>query len=291
MRYLIPLIIIILITSSCRKLVQDKFDDFEKKATINSFLTADSVLQIHLSETGAIGEGGIKYIENADVNIYINNLSIKLDYLGEGKYYSNTIVKPNAHYLCEIIINNESVTASCYIPAKPILNSVEVTEDAWLNENGELSPAVRFELQNSPNDSLYFEAFMTVLTEKVENAVFDTITWEIISSDTIYYIEGSYSIGLFSNIEENANTITKNIAFTLTSYSFPKPVYLYVFEMRALSKSAYKYMQSMELYNLGANPEFGSATPPPYNLYSNVNNGYGIFGGYSATVADTITGN
>ena len=290
MRNLILFIIIILFTSSCRKLVEDNFDDFERKATINSFLTTDSLLQVHLSETGTIGEGEILYIENADVTMYIDDLPVELIYQRKGIYSSTEIVKPNTYYLCEIIHNNESVTASCYIPSKPILNSVEVSEDAWLNENSELSPIVSFELQNSANDSLYFEGFMTVLTEVV-NVNYDTITWDIISSDTSYSKEGGYSIGLFSNINESANTITKNIPFSLMSFSFPKPVYLYVFEVRAVSKSAYKYMQSMELYNLGANPEFGSTTPPPYNLYSNVNNGYGIFGGYSSTITDTLRSN
>ncbi len=290
MRYLIPFIIIVILTSSCRKLVQDNFDDFEKKVVINAFIAADSNLIIHLSETGTIGEGEIHYIENADVTMYIDDLPVELNYQSKGIYFSTEIVKSNTHYLCEIIHNNESITSSCYIPSKPILNSVEVTEDAWLNENSELSPIVSFELQNSPNDSLYFEAYMTVFIELV-NVNYDTITWDIISSDTTYSKEGGYSIGLFSNIDESDNTITKNIPFSLMSFSFPKPVYLYIFEIRAVSKSAYKYMQSMELYNLGANPEFGSATPPPYNLYSNVNNGYGIFGGYSSTISDTLIGN
>jgi hypothetical protein len=61
-----------------------------------------------------------------------------------------------------------------------------------------------------------------------------------------------------------------------------------IVEFRTIDLSYYQYCRQLYLYQLGRYPEAFSGNVSPTGLYSNVKNGLGIFGAYSAVVADTI---
>ncbi len=67
--------------------------------------------------------------------------------------------------------------------------------------------------------------------------------------------------------------------------------YAYVLELRTISVEYYQYMQSLKLYEDGRFPAFDIGSTAPYNLYSNVENGYGIFAAYASTFSDTLFSN
>ncbi|MBP5590217.1 MAG: DUF4249 family protein, partial [Bacteroidales bacterium] len=53
-------------------------------------------------------------------------------------------------------------------------------------------------------------------------------------------------------------------------------------ELRSLSKDLYKYLRSSYLYEMSRYPYDFLSVEPGYNLYSNIDGGYGIFAGYSS---------
>ena len=65
-------------------------------------------------------------------------------------------------------------------------------------------------------------------------------------------------------------------------------LYPVILEIRSVSQNYYKFVKQKYLYDLGRYPEFMAASTTALPLFSNINNGYGIFAGYGSMKSDTI---
>ena len=87
----IIIILITLINYSCEKTLKDvKLPEVENKIVVNSILTADTTINIHLTKNKKIVENdyGYSIISEAEIDLYENESLIgRLDHTGEG-YYS-----------------------------------------------------------------------------------------------------------------------------------------------------------------------------------------------------------
>ena len=280
MKKIVVFIILIFAFGSCRELVQDEFPDFENATTINAFLVADSVINIHVSETGKLDNNPLSVVENAEVNLYINDSLVELFHIDNGIYTSGAKAAIETDYRCEVMTENNSLSeAFCSIPHSPILQSVQLYPNAWLNDEGMSSPVIQFSIENNAHTILYFEARITFYVKSVYDH--DSIN---------YTYSEEQSVALFTNEYDIGTTLTKTIEFASNSWG-DDDKNAYVLELRALSKSAYEYLKSIELYELGRYPDFGTGSIVPYNLYNNVTNGYGIFAGYSTVFSDMLIDN
>lgn len=280
MQKIVVFIILLFVFGSCRELVQDEFPDFENATTINAFLVADSVINIHVSETGKLDNNPLSVVENAEVKLYINDSLVELSYTDNGIYTSGAKAAIETDYRCEVITENNSLSeAFCSIPPSPVFQSVQLYPNAWLNDEGIASPVIQFSIENNTHTVLYFEAHVTFYVKSI---------YEHDSIDFRYSEE--QSVALFTNEYDIGTTLTKTIEFASNSWGSDEKNG-YVLELRALSQSAYEYLKSIELYELGRYPDFGTGSIVPYNLYNNVTNGYGIFAGYSTVFSDMLIDN
>jgi hypothetical protein len=266
----------ILLFISCRELVKDDFPPFEKSTIINAFFSSDSIIKIYLSETGSMGTGQLIVIEDAIVHLYLNDSIVQFHHIDNGVYSSNLIVPVNIPVRCEIYHNNILSEAACVIPEPPEIKSVRLYPKAWINDDGMSSPAIECILVNNPDKTLYFEARVKFFRK----GLYDN------ESSRFSYNE-EQTVALFTNTGENGSTILKYFEFTPNIWSTGDK-HIYILEIRALSKEAYEYLKSLKLYESGRFPEFGTGSVVPYNIYSNIQNGYGIFAGFSAVKSDTL---
>ena len=168
MQKIVIFIIIIFAFGSCRELVQDEFPDFENATTINAFLVADSIINIHVSETGKLDNNPLSVVENAEVKLYINDSLVELPYIGNGIYTSGAKAAVEADYRCEVMTENNSQSeAFCSIPLPPVFQSVQLYPDAWLNDEGMPSPVIQFSIENNANTILYFEALIIFYVKSI----------------------------------------------------------------------------------------------------------------------------
>lgn len=288
------LISILFLFSNCRKLVQDEFPGFEQKTTINSIFGADSILQLHLSTTNKMSHDSLSVVENAEVHLFKNDVFIqKLNYTTGGIYLSTQKIEPQNTYRCEVDLPNKGLTtSSCFVPKSATLKNVLLNPKAWIDSDGMLRPSIMFTIKNDTTINNYYEARINVFQ-----------TNGITTSDTIFYITGddtiiiyapdgkldfryekTIALELFTN--ESNSDITKIINFSSFSWGTSRKAYR--LELRTISYAYFKYAQSFKLYEKGRYPEFGTGTIVPYNLYSNIQNGYGIFAAYATTYSDTL---
>ncbi|MFZ4726450.1 MAG: DUF4249 family protein, partial [Paludibacter sp.] len=149
----------ILLLSSCRKLVQSDFPDFKQVPTVNSFLSADSLLKVHISLASKLDTNELKGLENAQVQLYVDDVFKELlTSAGNGVFTSKTIVEPLKKYECRVDIPGyESVSCISSIPKPSHLRDIIHISVAGKDQEGMTYPAVKFTFSNTKNEKSYYE--------------------------------------------------------------------------------------------------------------------------------------
>ncbi|MDD3686639.1 MAG: DUF4249 family protein [Bacteroidales bacterium] len=270
-KLLILCIPIILLSSSCRKLVQDEFDNFDKKITVNSILIQDEFAQLHLSLTDELNPSELTNINNAVIEMFNqDSVIISFAYVGNGIYNSDYIVKENDYFTLNVLTDNDFVNAKCEIPERPEIFNFYVNENGWVNNEGILQPKVNFTIPNNTSQEQYFEAYIVIYNETADN------------------VNEEYPILYFDNTSFCTEVISKSIKIEHHSFSYPPEKHQYQLIIKSVDKNYYYYVKSLEDYNLSRYPDFSNSSIVPLNLFSNIENGYGIFCGYSHASSDII---
>lgn len=268
----------IILFSGCREKISDSFDEFPAKLTINSILTEGFPVKLHVSLSGKISENELHTVNNAVVYLYINRQYHEtLKGIGNGLYVSESNVTAGNNYRCEVIAPDyEQLYCEQEIPLKPQITHISYMKNAGKNEEGEIYSSVSFTFNNTLNSIEYYEA-------KLQMKRFDDFQYVQIQSidDPVLLSEG-LPVTVFSNKMINDKTYTMNL-------NFRKRDNVNVFvELRKISCDYYMYMRQLCLYETGRYPDFMSGMPAALPVYSNINNGYGIFAGYSCSYSDTL---
>ncbi len=303
----IILLLISIFFTSCRELVQDDFPALEPVPVVYSILEEGEPLRVFLTWTASLDTSRLQVIDNATVQLYTDGQYAEtLAYDGNGFYSAATVVAPSVRYQCVADVpGKQTVTAIDSLPTAIVPTGVQYIPIAGRNEEGRAYPAIRFTITNNPGEKRYYEAKIWGM-RSTSNPTIDPETggkvWvkgyekKSIQSgpvtDPVLQSEG-LSINIFSNEKIHDDSYTMTVNLFISSYSnsdgktWNPDTYPTILELRAVSYHYYCYMKQRYLYEQGFEPEFGK-TSPPTNLYSNVDNGYGIFAGYSASMSDTM---
>lgn len=287
MRYTILMMMLFL--SSCREKVFDTFPPFEKVPTLNSIITSDSLVLVHVSMATKLEKGPISGVENAVVQFYEDSSNqIVLQHQQEGWYKAQTRLDSCKTYHCKVQIPGYPlVSASVQIPSEPVLVNLEHIAIAGKDEEGTTYPAINFTFENNPDEVAYYEVVIKLLNNGNSAELLNIV-------DPVLLEEG-LPIALFSNstIENRIYTMRLNYTTGSTGSSgidgeWRTTLYPFVFELRMVSESYYLHKRSLKLYETGRYPEFALGGTPVFDVYSNVENGYGIFAAYVPVLSDTI---
>jgi len=279
------IIILTLVTSlfSCRELVQDQFPD-NKDVVINSILTAEQELKLHLSFTAKMNDTLFKVIENATVRFYKDSLYVEnLYYIGDGFYLSSNILEEDHKYSCEVQVPNYG-TYYCedFLPKKQCLTNLKHVKIAGITDEGEVYSSVSLTFNNIVSERKYYQVVLKELNSYGDNSVNLTLF-----TDPILISEG-LPILVFSNENISGSAYEMTINYTGTSYSNNMPDYKPIqVEFRSISNNYYQYLKRLYLYEQGVYPSI-DISPIYLNMHSNIEGAYGIFAGFSTCLSDTI---
>lgn len=279
---LIVLILLAYNTVCCRKLVEDNFPDFPSIPVINSILIADSLLKVHVSFTDKIGNSKLAGIENALVIVASGSReNDTLTSIGNSIYQAKTVVQPLETYTLQVTIPGyETIVCSNTIPDTPEILAIQSINYAGIDEEGNTYPALKVTFKNKPDEALYFQIAIKLIQ-------YDTVTFAqlIHITDPVLLHEG-VPIPVFSNELIKTDSYTMLLNYTSGSQNNLDPLLV---ELRAISYDYYLYLKQLYLYETGRYPtEVGTGAVTNFNLYSNIEDGYGIFAGYSLVVSDTV---
>ncbi|RCL74489.1 MAG: DUF4249 domain-containing protein [Flavobacteriales bacterium] len=299
MKNLFPIILILsaLTLSNCTKEIDFAEQDIAPRIVVNSLFTNDSVWSAHISRSvGVLDNTSYTTIDDASVNIFDENANLitTLTHQGNGLYTSPTGVSPlpNQSYTLEASAGGyQSVNATNFIPpAVPIYQLDTVTST---NSNDETILEATITFQDPPNVSNYY--MLEVLVKG---------TWESWEGDSVEFREpleiscddinvetvNRFNFGGFENTylylmlkDQNFDGENYALTFSVINYAELKEMELFG-EIRLVntSEAYFNYLTSFNMYQRTINNPFAT----PVQVYSNVNNGMGIFAGGTLTSWD-----
>ena len=272
---------------SSEVVLNDKLVDH--KLVLNSLITPGQPVVVRLSSTIPVTENIYPEIDNATVNLYKNDVFIEnLTSVGHGKYQAEHTPEPGATYILTAEAPGYEPLKAVETLSKSVITPMDVTgfsydyPTAFFNEEvfGNLQLDLRdytdigtnyyeIKILNMPDtedDGEVRESFGDLFY--VSNEAVDIRSWDPPRPQTI----------LFTNSAFAGQSIHFNI-FKTNNNDF-------IFKIRKVSVAYYQYKTTMYLnrYNqIGDDVSFfGQGSP--VQVFSNIQNGYGIFASFSEYV-------
>lgn len=297
--------------SGCRKQVSN-YDrpDFDPQPTLNAVLQKDQPVWAQISLAQCLDSVHPAPCTDAEVLLYVDGqFAEKLQHCGNGMYIGETLAEALHEYACKVIIPGfDTLFAQTEMPERPVVTHVEIMENATVDEEGSACPAIMISFNTNPDNNLFYQssidaAFFSYCYYhgQVYNSTgaIGTMHTSINTDDPVLLNEGSDQL-LFSNeiITDTNYTLKVNATFNSHSHSsygnsveydsIVRKGYVVV-SMSGISESCYHYRKSQEAYQAPdayTNLFLGVITP--LNLYSNVENGRGVFAAIAPMTCDTV---
>lgn len=305
-KYLI-LFLAVLSLVSCRKQVAGyESPTFEAKPVLNSVLTLGEPVWAQVSLAQGLDSVHIYFCKDAEVLLFVNGeFAERLRYDSERQLYVGaTVAECGKQYTCKVGINGfDTVEASTTIPPIPVLKDVEILAGAYVNNEGESLPAFLLTFATDPSRELYYDTQIDAEMHYCDGIksvdYMGHMNFSPDTDDPVLLNEGSEYL-VFSNniINQNEYTLKVNPFFNSMSSCWygnydeeiVEPLHgKLVVHMDGLSESLYNYMKSYYTYiEHDAHDNLFLGVTTPFNHYSNVENGYGIFGARACYVSDTV---
>ncbi len=284
---------ILLFISSCEDKVELDIENFSANHTVNCLLTSDSVVSLQLSMSKQIdSDKEFLPIMNAAVSISNSDSLWVLNPIDNGFYVSSIKPIEGKSYALSINSNNTTLSASTKIPIKPVVNITAVIDERTEEELVDSYDTSHYSITiiDHPERKEYywisvkyfktFEEYYKNVKNISANRFFGGNT--NIEEDAYYKIfphSYSYYIRIDDELLEG-DSINFNIKYSnafktrdrITMVSADQHLDLYL-------KSA---LLQYEQKNLGDNLAFYI----PEMMYTNINNGVGIFGSYNSVYFD-----
>lgn len=277
-----PYIIAIVLLTSCELIVDVEVPFEQKRITVNSIFSADSLWSATISlNRHILDDSPFEKLSNATCILYQNDIAIDtLKHLNDG-FYQSSERKPVAGNWYELRVvskNHEPVKAKSYIPdAAPILG-LEVSTGTTVEGMPETTYRVRF--KDDPNQINFYQIVMEVEDEYIDFQTGLIVTSRrrvsieshdpIISSENENSYDGILLKDVFFNGKET------EISFKTMSYTNSTATFIM---LRTLSADFYNYKKTVDLQGITSGDPFAQ----PVNAHNNVENGLGIFAGFSTS--------
>lgn len=279
---------LLLFSISCEKEIP--LDDEEKapRIVVNGIFSANDTIRIHLSESrNVLFDGELPNLLAAEAKLLDENDNVLGSFVHEGNgiYVLNSVL-PTAGNVYKITVSSLSftpVSSSTSAPAPLTTAQIDTTRTG-----DEMNYELTF--QDNASEANYYAISIRKISFYIDDFTGDTIYYEDIyfCSSEIIVQNGSAdangercnSIMLFSDASFNG----QSVSFSASNYigEYEDTTYV-VATISSVSEDFYKY--NITLANYEATQ--GSPFAQPVQVYSNIENGFGIFGGYSS-YSDTL---
>jgi hypothetical protein len=291
----ILLFAVIITAISCEKIIPFSSDINEPKLVVNSLFDNTERWRVHVSKSlSVIDNAELTGVENASVIIYdsIGNIIETLVHDSGGFYTGGTMPQTNNTYRIDVSANN--------------YNSVYALET--LPKNIPILSVDTFSIINIDNEKeLHFDIEFTDPSEETNYYILgiDVGFWEIydLGAGLFDSTFTEITIPLYSNDQSSNNNETNNkdgsILFEdllfngqnkkLSVYSYIENIswsafpitfdYIHV-NLFNISEATYLYNRTYSIYQNSSGNPFAQAV----QVYSNITNGFGIFGGAQKNV-------
>ncbi|SMG44012.1 protein of unknown function [Marivirga sericea] len=290
-------LILIIGLSSCTKLLEDDFPEFNDDWVINNIMIAGDSIEVEITKTTSVNGEGNPPVEDALIQLMVENETFELSYdENSATYKLNQQIETVKEYNFELFDASGEIKTSfnqIIPPSQPILN-IEHIDVAGVDDEGVSHPAIKIEVPNNAARD-YFYVNIRLLKRSIfefedeeENRI------EILNIEDPILLNEGVPFPLFSNelMTGNSQEILINYTTNGASSSDGGPLiankYPLVVELWTLNEAYYNFMKQNYQYENSRYPIIGSGNQAAISNFNNVEGAYGINAGYSFVKTDTI---
>lgn len=288
MRFLqsfLVLSIFILLTSCEEEYVFTK-EKFVPKIVVNSVFTENNPFNVHLSFSRDIlsNNNNPQFISNAVVTIKetATGRTEELPYKGDGNY-SYTFFTPKIDFTYELTVNvpgHKVITAKSKVPLK--VSNVDINTENIIHQQQE-AVKINFNISDKNQGFFVWNWFQSNKQNPIDSIGFATPEKLLNSTGNIRNVnlndnDQTNVISKDTNIEYKTSFVIDGKKDGETDPGTPEAEEFYL-RIVSLSKEMYEFYISLEKY-IDEDGQISSLSYLP-KVFSNVNNGLGLFAGYS----------
>jgi hypothetical protein len=267
----------VLLSWGCESIVQVDLPGHTPRLVVNGIFANDSDWYINLSQSvDVLGNEEPRAVNNARMEIWLNNAPITtLSLVGDGVYSSGARPRAGLTYELRVSVPGfNSVSAQGTIPPTPVIDAVTAVPER--TPYGYQNYRITVQLADPGDQKNYYEVFVLFRDNFGE-----WFTTTINSNDpAITETNASIEIGekreFFGDaaLVEDAlfNGSSYDLQFETITWSEIRDINVVV---SAISETVFRHNRAYRLHDETDDNPFAE----PVQLYSNIQNGYGIFGG------------
>lgn len=265
--------------SSCTQQVNVDLQNGEQKYVINCLLTPDEQIKLFAYKTTGILENKIVYADELEIEFFKNE---KLLWSGNesdsGKYSIPVQPEPNEKY--KVILKNQeglSLSATDLLPSRVKILSATYLFPVYKDIYGSSFGKVSLSFRDIPEIQNFYEIILLSRDSSV-NRTFN-INSRVISVDNENDPNPPGSLLFTDELFEG-----EKLDLTIFVATYDEPIIV----LRNVSRNYYEYRKSItsHFYNQNTKRDdvYNLFKADPVELYSNVDNGLGIFAGFTQDV-------
>lgn len=279
----------LLLLWACRKEITLKESDISPKIVLNSKFLAGDTCRVHLSRSSSLLDTNyiLPVIDNGTVRL----LDKENNFLGNFIYESNGVYAfydffPTAGNVYKVeaeAVGFESVSAFSSVPTPVVVNNVDT-----ISTGNRMEFSLSF--SDNPAESNFYSIKILrrqVFTDDegfywdIHSTFFSTLEFFVVNG--VKELTGEKNGDEFFFTDKVFNGQTINFKSFIGHIAEPDKAISFYIEFNSLSEELYKYKLTHSNYKeAGFNP-----FAEPVQVYSNIEKGIGVFGGYS-TYQDSI---
>ena len=270
--YIYIIVLLALLSGACEKIIDFDEETKTSKLVVNSMFNPDTNLSIYISESLTIIDRDLLgTVDNATVKLFEDGeYAGDLQFSQNGKYEFNENPKSNKNYSVEIKAPGFiSVSSQSTIPK----NSVEIlsVDTATVNLFDEHRLKFIITLEDTGDEFHYYGLKLIGLSLDYADQIYFYSNDPILNTGNNDVRSAAFTNELFTNTTTDIEVITNIYGYDI-EYYYEKVIIV----IETYSEDAYLYNRSYQQYQIALDDFFAE----PVQVYNNIENGFGIFGGY-----------
>ncbi len=283
--YFIIVITIIIFSTACHKPLEIDYPEQEPALVVNCLFSPDTIFLVKITKTQKTNDSTSNQITDATCELWENNqLLEKLENNNTNIYQSTVLPEIGKTYTIKVEHKDyKAISATSYVPELPQIENLNIT-------NWYVAVDFYWEMQLS-------ECHLTIIDEKKttdyyklkfhtgSDCSFFRSNDIVLTSEELFEYDPSFLY--FSDKKINGQKY--NLNFLIPHGIGDSGSDLDVITIaKSLSEEHYLYTKKMLKYSYESRVGELSEAIEPIEMYSNVENGYGIFAGYSQQIDTAI---